>query len=300
MQPPLTGLKARVYEYWNRACVETQFAGSLKYSREYFDEIEYFRYRDQHFIHAFAQFTRYHGKRVIEVGFGAGTDFIQWMRAGAQVTGIDLVEEAYNTLKHRIQAYGLPEPEHYSMADGEDLPFENDQFDLGYSYGVLHHIPDTERALSELVRVVKPGGELKVMFHNLHSVLAFRCWLKNAALRGKPWKSFRWTIQNYIESPGTDAYSRREVLRMLSKHPLKNVHIRTEVTNADYLAYRKLPPLNLLVRALLRLAGGRERWRPEDYKPGAAATGLREMRSRPEYSGNPLGWFHCVSAVKTG
>src|SRR5205085_11332307 len=91
-------LKGQVREFWDRLSCDTQVAYSSKFSREYFEEIESFRYLDQPFIHGFAQFTRYHGKRVLEVGFGAGTDFIQWLRAGARVSGIDLTREAFENL----------------------------------------------------------------------------------------------------------------------------------------------------------------------------------------------------------
>ena len=83
-------LKERVRDFWNAQSCDTQVARSGKFSQDYFEEIESFRYFDQPFIHAFAQFTRYHGKKVLEVGFGAGTDFIQWLRAGAIVSGVDL------------------------------------------------------------------------------------------------------------------------------------------------------------------------------------------------------------------
>src|SRR5215470_1887655 len=96
-------LKSEVKTFWNRESCETNQAQSKKFSREYFEEIEQFRYTSQGFIHAFAQFTRYHGKRVLEVGFGAGTDFIQWLRAGAKASGIDLTEEALDNLSHRIR-----------------------------------------------------------------------------------------------------------------------------------------------------------------------------------------------------
>src|ERR1039458_9240424 len=86
-------LKESVRDFWNVQSCDTQVARSEKFTREYFEEIESFRYFDQPFIHAFAQFTRYRGKKVLEVGFGAGTDFIQWLRAGAAATGIELRSE---------------------------------------------------------------------------------------------------------------------------------------------------------------------------------------------------------------
>src|SRR5438552_1625686 len=141
-------LKTQVREFWNRASCDTHVASSEKFSRAYFEEIENYRYFDQPFIHSFAQFSRYHGKKVLEVGFGAGTDFIQWLRVGARASGIDLTQEALNNLTHRIRVYNLPAPESIQVADAENLPFESNTFDLGYSFGVLHASPNTEKALS--------------------------------------------------------------------------------------------------------------------------------------------------------
>ena len=92
-------LKAEVKSFWNRQSCDTQYADSEKFTRDYFEQIEKWRYSDQPFIHSFAQFTRYHGKQVLEVGFGAGTDFIQWLRAGALASGMDLTEEALANLR---------------------------------------------------------------------------------------------------------------------------------------------------------------------------------------------------------
>src|SRR5947209_3110234 len=118
-------LKEQVRAFWNQQSCDTHVAQATKFSKDYFEQIEKYRYSDQAFIHAFAQFSRYHAKKVLEVGFGAGTDFIQWLRAGARATGIDLTPEALDNLTHRIAAYGLPSPEKIQVADAENLPFES-------------------------------------------------------------------------------------------------------------------------------------------------------------------------------
>src|ERR1700690_1141220 len=155
------------------------------------------------------------------------------------------------------------------MADAEKLPFPSETFDLGYSFGVLHHSPNTEKAIAELVRVVRPGGEIKIMLYNRRSLCVLNLWVKHALLKGRPWKSFRWAVWNFMESVGTKAYTRTEVMSMLSRLPLHDVEIRTEATSIDQIMeVRVLKPLNVFHRAALRLSGDR------------------------------LGFFHCIRAVR--
>jgi len=247
---PSDHLKADVKSYWNRQSCETEYANSQKFSREYFEEIERFRYSTQPFIHAFAQFTRYHGRRVLEVGFGSGTDFIQWLRAGAVASGIDLTEEALANLTQRIEVYGLPRPERIQVGDAENLPFDSDTFDLGYSWGVLHHTPDTEKAIRELARVVRPGGEVKIMLYNRHSLSALHGWVKYALLKGRPWKSVRWVLWHHQESPGTKAYTRAEIMRMLSAAGLTQIRMEAVMMNTA----PTIAGAPALIRPLIRLA----------------------------------------------
>lgn len=297
-------LKAEVREFWNRLSCDTQVASSPKFSRAYFEEIESFRYRDQPFIHAFAQFTRYYGKRVLEVGFGAGTDFIQWLRAGACASGIDLTSEALENLKHRIQAYHLPAPEQILVVDAERLPFESNSFDLGYSFGVLHHSPDMEKAMAELVRVVRPGGEIKIMLYNRHSIYIFNQWVKFGLLRGKPLQSLRSILWNHIESAGTKGYTRGELAEIFSELPVEKISVRTEITSADYLSASAMPVLNAIYRAAIRLAGYSYDWNPACYveRPNSIEHAARRKSPQPSekiaFSGNRLGFFHCINATK--
>lgn len=300
-------LKVQVREFWNRLSCDTQVASSTKFSREYFDEIESFRYLDQPFIHAFAQFTRYHGKRVLEVGFGAGTDFIQWLRAGAHASGIDLTTEALENLTHRIKVYQLPAPEQIMVADAEKLPFDSDTFDLGYSFGVLHHSPDTKKAITELVRVVRPGGEVKMMLYNRRSIYVFNQWVKFALLRGKPWQSLNSILWHHIESIGTKGYTRSELGAILRSLPLRDMSVHTEVTSADYLSASAMPPLNFAYRLLLRLAGYSRAWNPSDYveRPGSVNEPKRKrskawLPGQSAFSGNRFGFFHLISGTKQG
>lgn len=303
---PNEPLKGEVRDFWNKESCGTNTTSKPKFSKEYFEEIEAFRYHEQYYIHSFAQFTRYRDKKILEVGYGAGIDFTQWLRAGARATGIDLTPEAFDNTRNCIQIYGLPHPEDIRVGDAENLPFESNTFDLGYSFGVLHHTPDTIKAIGELVRVVKPGGDVKIMIYNRRSIYTFNIWLKNAFLKGKPFKSVAWALWNYLESAGTKAYSRAEVGEIFSKLPVENVTVRTEVTASDYLSASAFPPLNAFYRMLLHLAGDRyemqnseflERNAPPEQRAQYAAIN-RARRKEIVFAGNPLGFFHCISAVK--
>jgi len=252
-------LKAEVKAYWNKQSCDTWHTGAGKFTREYFDQIEQWRYRDQPFIHAFAQFSRYRGKRVLEVGFGAGTDFIQWLRAGAIASGVDLTEEALANLTQRIQIYDLPQPESLQVADAERLPFADNTFDLGYSWGVLHHTPDTGKSIAELVRVVRPGGEIKIMLYNRRALITFKHWVKYALLKGKPWKSFRWTLWHHMESIGTKGYTRAEVLDLLAPLKLTDIRMDNYVTSWDrtLLENKSVPIVDGLLNLTANLTGTR-------------------------------------------
>lgn len=246
-------LKQRVHDYWNAQSCGTDAAASEKYTRAYFDEIEAFRYESEPYIFSFAQFTRYHGKKVLEAGVGAGTDFIQWVRAGADASGIDLTEEAIAHVQHRLQVYDLP-PADLRVADVENLPYPDNTFDLVYSWGVIHHSPDTPRALAELVRVLKPGGELKVMVYNRHSLHTFYRWGRYALLRGRPWMSFAQVLYHHMESEGTKGYTLDEARRMMQALPLCNIQVAAPVNRYDLL-YNKPPIARAAARGLACVLG---------------------------------------------
>jgi len=236
--------KAKVHEYWNANPCETdeyvqreggtsRLLGPEPLSREYFDAMESARYATQSDIMAFAQFTRYRGQRVLEIGVGGGNDFIQWVRAGAEAHGIDLTEAAIEMTQARLTAYGLTCAE-LRTADAEALPFPDNYFDLVYSWGVLHHTPQTEQAIAEAVRVAKPGGTIKLMLYNRHSLVAIREWTRHALLRGKPFRSLDNVLYCNVESIGTKAYSKQQVRQILSQLAVENVVLDAAASTREF------------------------------------------------------------------
>lgn len=230
-------LKEQVHQYWNQASCGTEFIHQPKFSKDYFEEIEAFRYRIEPEIFSFAQFTRFHGKKMLEVGVGAGTDFLQWVRTGAIAHGIDLTSEAIKNVEQRLELYNLKATD-LRVADAENLPYPDNHFDLVYSWGVIHHSPDTPKCLAEIVRVTKPGGTIKIMIYNRRSLFALYRYLCCAVLKGNPFKSFASVLFDHQESPGTKAYSFKETRNMIAKHPVTLVSLQAPATAHDLLYYR--------------------------------------------------------------
>jgi ubiquinone/menaquinone biosynthesis C-methylase UbiE len=210
-------LNKQVQAYWQAEPCGTSphIVGELeRYSREWFDAIEEYRYTLEPCIHAVAQFTRYRGKRVLEVGVGAGTDHLQWARAGADLYGVDLTEAGITTTQRHLEAYGLSS--RLKQVDAEVLPFDEGTFDLVYSWGVIHHSEKPERIVAEIRRVLRPGGEFVGMFYHRPSLVSLRVWLKYGLLAGKPWRSFANVLYHHVESIGTKAYTVGEMRRMFA------------------------------------------------------------------------------------
>ncbi len=230
-------LKNKVFNYWNKSSCGTEITDQTRYSKDYFEDIENFRYSIEPEIFSFAQFTRFHNKKVLEVGVGAGTDFLQWVRSGAEAYGIDLTKEAIINTKERLQLYGLKAVD-LKVADAENIPYPDNYFDCVYSWGVIHHSPDTIKCLKEIIRVTRPGGVIKIMIYNRRSLFAFYQWIIYGLLKGKFLKSLKTILFEYQESPGTKAYTFKEVKKMLKGMPIILCNLKATTTNHDLLYYK--------------------------------------------------------------
>ncbi len=236
------GLKEQVHAHWNKQACDTQVSRARKFSRQYFDDIENWRYSTFPEIFSFAQFTRFHNQKILEVGVGAGTDFIQWVRSGAKAYGMDLTEEAIEHVRKRLDIYELL-AEEVRVADVENIPYPDNTFDLVYSWGVIHHTPNTKRALEEIIRVTRTGGEIKIMVYNRRSLTALYKYLLFGLFRGKPFTSVSWIFHNYQESSGTKAFTLQEMRDILSRYPVRIIDIKTITTYHDLLRHKPYPGL---------------------------------------------------------
>jgi SAM-dependent methyltransferase len=157
-------LKERVRAFWQAHPCGTKFSDAEMGTREFFERVEAHRYAKEWHIPEAANFAGARGLRVLEIGCGLGTDGAQFARAGADYTGVDLTDAAVDLARKHFAQLGLSGE--FRTADAENLDFADESFDLVYSHGVLHHTPDTARAVSEIHRVLKPGGRAVVMLYH--------------------------------------------------------------------------------------------------------------------------------------
>jgi ubiquinone/menaquinone biosynthesis C-methylase UbiE len=222
--------KKAVEEFWDKAsCGEDLYLQNQK--RDGYVEHARRRYELEPIIEEFAEFPSAQGEKVLEIGVGLGADHQRFAQAGAHLTGIDLTERAVAHTRRRLALFNHHSA--LSTGDAENLQFPADTFDTVYSWGVLHHSPNTPMAISEVHRVLRPGGVAKIMIYHKWSLVGYMLWIRYALLRLRPWMTLRELYARYLESPGTKAYSLGEARCMFAA--FGSVQIRTCLTHGDLL-----------------------------------------------------------------
>jgi len=243
-------LKSAVGDFWEQAsCGEVYAEGDSE--RERFEAQARSRYAMEPFIFSFARFAEGAGKDVLEIGVGMGADHVEWAKAGPRsLAGVDLTRRAVEHTRARLALYGLSSS--VQTADAEHLPFADASFDLVYSWGVLHHTPDTPRAIREVWRVLRPGGTARVMVYNRHSLVGYMLWARYALLRGRPLAGLDRVYAEHLESPGTKAYTPAGIRTLFQG--FSRVATSVELSNGDLLegeaGQRHRGPLLALARRL--------------------------------------------------
>jgi SAM-dependent methyltransferase len=208
-----------VHDYWNARPCNIRHSDKEVGTKEYFDEVEAKKHKVEPHILTFAEFERWKGKRVLEIGCGIGTAAVKFARAGAIYTGIDLTENAIELAKKRFEVLGL-EGNFFVMDAEKELP--EGPFDLVYSFGVIHHTPNPTNIVERIANEISPNGELRIMVYSKWSYKLF--WIMNHYDDGK-WtfdESMDQIVAKYSEAqtgcPVTHTYSLEEVTELLSSH----------------------------------------------------------------------------------
>lgn len=205
--------KKQVHDFWNNASCGEDLYLTDNTGEGYLAHVKK-RYELEPFIKDFAEFDLYNNKDVLEIGVGLGADHQQFAQEGARLKGIDLTDRAVKHTTQRLKLFGLESD--LKTGDAENLPYPDNSFDLVYSWGVLHHSPDTQKAILEVCRVLKKGGEAKIMIYHKYSLVGYMLWLRYALLRLNPFTSLAEIYSNHLESPGTKAYSVKDAANLFS------------------------------------------------------------------------------------
>lgn len=185
-------------------------------SREYFEE--YNRQREAiesiPYSYALHEYLDFRGKQVLDVGSGNGYVLSKYAEEGAQVYGIDITAQGVELCRKRFEYLGLQGD--FQVADAQEIPFPDNTFDCVCSMGVLHHVPNTQKALDEIYRVLKPGGRLIVMFYHRNSAkyqLTYRVW---SWFTGK---SMQQLVNEFdgVGNPKGTVFSKKQLAEMLGR-----------------------------------------------------------------------------------
>jgi len=158
-----------VQAFWqDHACGDAQVGGLHERFRDdyenFFTDYDHFRYQNERHLPACLDALNVADKRVLEIGLGEGADAERLIKSGAHWSGVDLTTESVERVRARLTLRNLP---HDELRQGSvlALPFADDSFDMVFSHGVLHHVPDINQAQSEIHRVLRPSGELVIMVY---------------------------------------------------------------------------------------------------------------------------------------
>jgi 2-polyprenyl-3-methyl-5-hydroxy-6-metoxy-1,4-benzoquinol methylase len=260
---PVVEEKKRAQEHWSRDPAGAIYGREHEFgTREFFDAVERHRYQEYApWMPEMMGFNEFAGARLLEVGCGMGTDLLQFARGGANITGIDLTPRSIEISRQHLSVYG--ERGDFAISDCETLPFADESFDVVYSNGVLHHTPDTAGAVREVHRVLRPGGQARVMLYHRGSaaywgeIILRHGLLHGELLRGNSPREIMGRYVEFNESGGrplVKVYSRGQARKLFSM--FREVKIQVEqLTRSELYFLGRLVPEGMF-RQLRRSVGG--------------------------------------------
>ncbi len=242
-----------VREYWQKNPLCAANIPHPLGSREYFEWYNTLREEIETIPNSYAlhEYKNFVGKKVLDVGCGNGYVLSKYAWEGAEVYGIDITQAGIDLCRKRFEYSQLNGD--FQVADAQDIPFPDNTFDCVCSMGVLHHVPNTQNALDEIYRVLKPGGRLIVMFYHRNSAkyqFMYRVW---SWFTGK---SMEQLVNEFdgVGNPKGTVFSRTELSAMLAKFSEIKMHVGYLSTGDIVIRGSRYQPANLF-KSLAPLLG---------------------------------------------
>jgi len=252
----------QIINYWNKQPCNIKHSSYEVGTRVYFEEVEKRKYFVESHIPTFAEFEKWKGKKVLEIGCGIGTDAVNFAKHGADYTGIELSNVSLELTKKRFEVFGLTGA--FFNMDAQDLDTLSRvgrDFDLIYSFGVIHHSPNPQKIIDNCLLLLKPdGGMLKLM------VYAENSWKKIMIDSGLD----QYEAQS--NCPVAYTYTNDQIYRML--HQFRNI----DIWQTHIFPY-KIPEYKQYV------------YKKEDWFEHMSEEMFRGLEQR-------LGWHLCITCEK--
>lgn len=212
INPPI----AKVKEFWNRNPLCAHSIPHELGSKEYFEYYNLLREKNEslEFSYKLHEYKNFGGKKVLDIGCGNGYVLSKYAKEGAEVYGIDITETSIDLCNKRFEYLSLNG--NFQVANAEELPFSNNSFDCVCSMGVLHHVPDTEKAVNEIHRVLKPGGRIILMFYYKDSWY-YRVTMPILSILLRKSRQQLVNEVDGVGNPKGDVYSKNELDELLLK-----------------------------------------------------------------------------------
>ncbi len=231
----------KITEYWEEEVCGTRGILENNISLETHIEISNYRYKVEPYLKKFVKFKGIKkNSKILEIGIGAGSDFIELCKQGGRVYGIDATSASIDIVRKRLKFEKFDNYE-IKLNNAKELDFESNFFNYVYSYGVIHHAEETLTILSEIKRVSKPGAVIKIMVYSNFNMVGIILYLYKAITRLKFFTSQEDLIYDNLESPGTKSYSVKEISKVLKSFGFKNISVKKQIGNGDLLNF---PPSN--------------------------------------------------------
>ena len=205
-----------VKNYWNNRPCNIRHSKKEIGSKEYFNDVEHRKYFVEYHIPKFAEFDKWKGKKVLEIGCGIGTDSINFVKAGAKLTCIELSEKSLELCKKRFEVFGLTADFYSGNAEELSKVVPIEEYDLIYSFGVIHHTPTPQNVFNEIKKYMNENTEVRIMMYAKHSWKTFEFFIRNGY---KFNFNLNKTIQYYAEAqldcPVAYTYTKKELINLL-------------------------------------------------------------------------------------